>query len=284
MEETKDNSNSTYKTQFDEIDINDTSHLKTQDSNSQSTKSKHKIKNEQKVVKKKKNTYRTQCLKVGEVKCLFLSWYKQGRTPLLTLGPSWPFTIVLILFGVFLAVFFIFMSKMIKHKSVYTELILYSLIIINITALFMGILQNPGISQQIFDIKLKQQLGKNTAKGVSDQFDEDSESDEDDLESVGQKKKVDPKAHIYYNNIKSPLYQYCKQCQVQYDRETYHCEDCDVCIKGYDHHCIFFGKCIGEGNLCSFWTTIALVFVSFVVFSGFVFFDFYQRANKTDSK
>ena len=85
-------------------------------------------------------------MKVGEIKCLFVSWYYKGRTPLLTLGPSWPFSSILMIFGAFLACFFIFMIKLIKNRSIYTEFILYSILIINVISLFMGILQNPGIS------------------------------------------------------------------------------------------------------------------------------------------
>lgn len=32
-----------------------------------------------------------------------------------------------------------------------------------------------------------------------------------------------------------------------------HCSDCDVCIKGYDHHCPWTSKCIGENNLWKFY-------------------------------
>ena len=30
-----------------------------------------------------------------------------------------------------------------------------------------------------------------------------------------------------------------------------HCEVCDICVKEYDHHCPWTGKCIGSGNI--FW-------------------------------
>lgn len=29
---------------------------------------------------------------------------------------------------------------------------------------------------------------------------------------------------------------------------TKHCKLCDVCIKDYDHHCLFLNRCIGRGN------------------------------------
>ena len=32
-----------------------------------------------------------------------------------------------------------------------------------------------------------------------------------------------------------------------------HCHECDVCIKGYDHHCPWTTKCIGQNNLMRFY-------------------------------
>ena len=48
---------------------------------------------------------------------------------------------------------------------------------------------------------------------------------------------------------------FCKKCGVV-DHSTYHCEDCDVCIREYDHHCGVIGKCIGGGNLVIFYVFV----------------------------
>ena len=53
-----------------------------------------------------------------------------------------------------------------------------------------------------------------------------------------------------------------------------HCDDCDVCVYDYDHHCVFFSKCIGGGNIyCFYGSIIGLIFnfmlvAFFVVYSG----------------
>lgn len=46
-----------------------------------------------------------------------------------------------------------------------------------------------------------------------------------------------------------------------------HCNECDICIKDYDHHCPWTGKCIGKANLSGFYVfffaSCALIFVCF---------------------
>lgn len=45
---------------------------------------------------------------------------------------------------------------------------------------------------------------------------------------------------------------------------TEHCFDCGVCIEDYDHHCVFFSKCIGGGNIIPFWGTMGMLIVNFI--------------------
>ena len=55
----------------------------------------------------------------------------------------------------------------------------------------------------------------------------------------------------------------CAICGAYRAEATYHCEDCDVCIRDYDHHCPVTGKCIGEGNILFFYAFLISVFMSF---------------------
>jgi hypothetical protein len=48
------------------------------------------------------------------------------------------------------------------------------------------------------------------------------------------------------------LKQYCKTCKIVRTKDIYHCNDCNICIEGYDHHCPWTGKCIGKGNINEF--------------------------------
>lgn len=59
---------------------------------------------------------------------------------------------------------------------------------------------------------------------------------------------------------------FCTVCQIVQLDTTEHCEDCDCCILGYDHHCPWMGKCIGQGNMKWF----VLFNVSWVIYLMYV--------------
>lgn len=50
----------------------------------------------------------------------------------------------------------------------------------------------------------------------------------------------------------------------------HHCEECDVCVKDYDHHCPWTGKCIASGNIKYFNTFITMVslWFAFIILLG----------------
>ena len=65
-------------------------------------------------------------------------------------------------------------------------------------------------------------------------------------------------------------YRFCDTCKIwiNMDKNTAHCFDCNVCVEGYDHHCPWTGKCIGNNNLKYFYIflmSILLVFSYFVL-------------------
>lgn len=47
-------------------------------------------------------------------------------------------------------------------------------------------------------------------------------------------------------------YRWCEICQYYQPPSAAHCPDCNVCIAGYDHHCVWMGTCIGVGNFKPF--------------------------------
>ena len=94
-------------------------------------------------------------MNIGEIKCLFLSCYYGGRSPFLTLGPSWPFTIFLVFFGCLILGYFLLMMSMAEGGNVYHIAFCYFTIGLNLFLLFGGILKNPGIPQIYVDKQLK---------------------------------------------------------------------------------------------------------------------------------
>ena len=47
----------------------------------------------------------------------------------------------------------------------------------------------------------------------------------------------------------------CETCNLvlKYSEKVEHCEDCDICVKNYDHHCYWTGKCITKRTLIFFY-------------------------------
>jgi palmitoyltransferase len=50
-----------------------------------------------------------------------------------------------------------------------------------------------------------------------------------------------------------PHCRFCTTCEMWQTLRSKHCRSCKQCIATYDHHCIWMGNCIGEGNHAYFW-------------------------------
>ena len=63
-------------------------------------------------------------------------------------------------------------------------------------------------------------------------------------------------------------YSKCRLCNFIIDNTKgyQHCDTCDICCEGYDHHCPWTSKCVGKGNICYFNIMIAMVCVVFLYF------------------
>ena len=62
---------------------------------------------------------------------------------------------------------------------------------------------------------------------------------------------------------------YCPRCDIDMTSDMEHCEDCNICVYGFDHHCVFFSKCIGGGNIICFFGAIAMLIINFLLVSIF---------------
>jgi palmitoyltransferase len=47
-------------------------------------------------------------------------------------------------------------------------------------------------------------------------------------------------------------WRWCDVCNTYQPPDGQHCPDCNVCIEGYDHHCVWMGTCIGKKNYRQF--------------------------------
>jgi len=65
----------------------------------------------------------------------------------------------------------------------------------------------------------------------------------------------------------------CVRCQVYVMPYREHCDLCDVCIDNLDHHCVFYSKCIGGGNIVYFRLSMVMFVLNmtyFMIAFGFV--------------
>ncbi len=68
----------------------------------------------------------------------------------------------------------------------------------------------------------------------------------------------------------------CFKCNTPISLKAYHCDDCDVCVEHYDHHCIWIGKCVGKNNIEFFYlfgVSIPLFFIFVIILSGLLDLD-----------
>lgn len=71
----------------------------------------------------------------------------------------------------------------------------------------------------------------------------------------------------------------CTYCNILQPPRSRHCPDCDKCVLEFDHHCLWLGTCIGQGNHCRFWWYIFLE-TALSIWTGILYIT-YLKANFT---
>ena len=146
-------------------------------------------------------------------------------------GPHWHFTIVLYVFAALCSFFFIYLASRMPKET--PQKVVTLTVLINLFCLLKGSLGNPGISQS-------------TIKHVRE--------NRNDL-------KIRP--------VRLPDGStYCTKCNEQ---NLEHCYDCDICMEGNPHHCVFFGKCV---KTFYFYSTAVLLIVNFLEVLIFYYISF----------
>jgi len=191
---------------------------------------------------------------VGLVRCYYLT--KSARYPHMTIGPTWPYSICILFFAAFCIGYFIFILSVLQHTGRTLKLGGISLIIGEMTLMGITFLKDSGIPKEI----INRQRGALEDPELG--FEETKEDSSDEEERNGlQKRNRSAREDLYTQG-------YCHACEYQMKEGDYHCDDCQVCIQGYDHHCVFFSKCIGKGNAFYFHATLVGCVFCFVFFAA----------------
>ena len=61
-------------------------------------------------------------------------------------------------------------------------------------------------------------------------------------------------------------YRWCDICQAYQPESAVHCPNCNICVAGYDHHCVWMGACIGRKNMKQF-VKFNLTWLLFLVYA-----------------
>ena len=70
---------------------------------------------------------------------------------------------------------------------------------------------------------------------------------------------------------------YCEKCNITIPKHFHvaHCNFCDICVKNYDHHCPWIGKCVGKYTKIPFY--LFIFWILFYIISSLVTFIAFLR-------
>ena len=97
-----------------------------------------------------------------------------------------------------------------------------------------------------------------------------------EIKSIASLSSYDLILKIYISFDENALYNknkdksgFCLVCNIylSLEKKTKHCQFCNICVEGNDHHCPWTGKCIGKNNQKSFIIFVSSVFVLYKISS-----------------
>ncbi|TDH73459.1 hypothetical protein CCR75_007993 [Bremia lactucae] len=174
------------------------------------------------------------------------------KNKLVLIGPHW--IGVVMTFGTILVATFMFLSQHMQTMAWYNTIITLGLCGSTLYYLFQTACTDPGIIQ---------------TSRYKDLSQTDFESGVMVMEApIASDESMPPIEKALAQGLHAGRW-YCDICRIiDRDVTAFHCEDCGVCVAGYDHHCPWVGKCIGRDNMHAFQKFNAswVIYVCFVLF------------------
>ncbi|PIK44026.1 putative palmitoyltransferase ZDHHC12-like, partial [Apostichopus japonicus] len=112
---------------------------------------------------------------------------------------------------------------------------------------FISCLLDPGyLPKQQYQVR-KRTISLSSSSESSDE-DEDEASRGEDARMLRKSKRSPTAVKL----------RKCPICKIEQPVRTKHCEDCQRCVRKYDHHCPWLENCVGERNHRYFWIFLLL--------------------------
>ena len=161
---------------------------------------------------------------------MIMMCYNSNGEPLIAIGPHWPFTLCMMFFINAITFFYFHFLKNFLHKTI--KNIGLGISFIQIFSYILIFLLNPGIPSK--DLWIENYFKNKNSSSV------------DDFGS----------------------YRICGVCKIIMKNidNTVHCEECNICIKGADHHCSWISKCVSQKNKKLFYVFIVSTFSLLIYF------------------
>ena len=78
---------------------------------------------------------------------------------------------------------------------------------------------------------------------------------------------------------------YCTICKIyiSLEKNTKHCNFCNICVEGMDHHCPWTGKCIGRKNISPFFIFLISI-ITYICYCMISIMQFMNEIKKNNKK
>ena len=180
---------------------------------------------------------------------------------LINIGPGWivffMLSIIFVLFGV--SSLYFNWNYIKKSMTIPFIILIIALVIVTIymTVSDPGIIQNR---KHIYTTQFKQEVIVSELINIKNQV---VNSDTEEKSEGNDENSIDKYS--------------CTKCWAFIEEKATHCNHCKVCIKGWDHHCGYIGKCIGSKNFIGFYLYVIIA----VIYAFYAIILFFIRAYTT---